>query len=62
MMEKGRPSAVTWEMSWPAVAARATKPGRVTRRMRARPSATRARFSPWSSIMSESVPSVATSM
>ena len=62
MMENGSESAVAWEISMFAVAASAAMPGRGLAFIRAMPSATRARFSPCSSIMSESVPSMATSV
>ena len=61
MSEKGRSSGRTVARSQPAAAASATIPGRVARRMRSTPSETRGRFSPASGIMSERVPSAATS-
>ena len=62
MMEKGSESEVA-SASWMfAVAASAAMPGRGHAFMRSRPSATSARFSPCSSIMSERVPSMATSV
>ena len=60
--EKGSESASMVARSQLATAARATRPGRSVWRMRSMPSATRARFSRVSSIMSEMVPSVATSV
>ena len=62
MSENGSWSAVTVVMSRWAVAARATMPGRRVSLMCSMPSATRALFSSSSSIMSEMVPRVATSV
>ena len=60
--ENGRPSASICERSQLATAASATMPGRCVWRMRSMPSVTRARFSRVRFIMSEMVPSVATSV
>ncbi len=60
--ENGRSSASMEERSARLEAASATRPGREVRRMDATPSATRARFSPTSSIMSLTVPRLARSV
>ena len=62
MSEKESESAVMVERSVRASAARAMYPGRVVARICAMPSATSARFSRVSCIMSETVPSAATSV
>ena len=62
MSEKDRASAVMVDRSVRASAARAVKPGREVPRIRAMPSATSARFSGVSGIMSDTVPSAATSV
>ena len=62
MIENGSESDVTCERSTPAVAARATMPGRRVLRRQLTPSATSARFSALRSIMSEIVPRQATSV
>ena len=62
MSENDRPSAVMVARSARASAASAMKPGRAVARMWAMPSATSARFSGVSGIMSDTVPSAATSV
>ncbi len=62
MSEKARSSAVMADRSRRAWPARLTRPGLASERIRTMPSATKERFSPMSSIISLTVPSVAMSV